>query len=789
MLMMSRHVRFRGLCGVALALLVTACVGFGTTSFEQRFGKAVPAERVVDRLPADRIDYWSEVKPVIDKRCVVCHGCYDAPCQLKMSAIEGIVRGASTEKVYQSNRLHAAPPTRLFEDAQSVSAWRDKGFHPVLNEHADTPEANREASVMYRMLALKQQHPLPDVKQLPDSFELGLNRKQVCTQAETFDQFAEKHPLWGMPYALPGLAPEEQEVLTGWVEQGAVYTPRSPLPSTYAAKIEHWERFLNGRSLKQQLASRYIYEHLSFAHLYFPEVEELRFFTLVRSSTPPGQPIEIIATRRPYDPPGVERVYYRIQELVTTIVDKTHMPYALDGKRMQRWQSLFIDADYTVSALPSYDAEEASNPFQSFAELPINARHRFLLDEAQFTIMSFIKGPVCRGEVAVDVIDDNFWVFFTDPGRSKELRLEEFLAGHAQSLTLPASTENIYRPVHNWHQYARQQSDFLAQKDQFLADNYGGAEAVTIDGIWDGDGVNQNAALTVYRHFDNATVLKGLQGQPPKTAWLVDYTLLERIHYLLVAGYDVYGNLGHQLDTRLYMDFLRMEGEANFLLMLPEAARVAERDYWYRDADQKLKQYISSPVFENQSVPNIDYRTEHPKLELFEMLRQRLAAVLPVEHDMATVPDAAIREPLLRINQLLGTPATHLPENALLRVTTSAGSEYFSLLRNTAYASMSSLFGEDKNRLPNEDSATILRGFIGAYPKAFFVVNDQRVSDFVDLLSGIETEADYALLLDRYGIRRTHRDFWRQSDAFHEGYKQSSPLAYGVLDYNRLENR
>jgi len=45
---------------------------------------------------------------------VVCHGCYDAPCQLKMSSIEGIERGASSEKVYVSARVHPAPLTRIF---------------------------------------------------------------------------------------------------------------------------------------------------------------------------------------------------------------------------------------------------------------------------------------------------------------------------------------------------------------------------------------------------------------------------------------------------------------------------------------------------------------------------------------------------------------------------------------------------------------------------------------------------------------------------------------------------
>jgi len=59
----------------------------------------------------------------------------------------------------------------------------------------------------------------------------------------------------------------------------------------------------------------------------------------------------------------------------------------------------------------------------------------------------------------------------------------------------------------------------------------------------------------------------------------------------------------------------------------------------------------------------------------------------------------------------------------------------------------------------------------------------------VNSVAGLNTEADYARLLDEYGIRRTNTDFWRESDAFHRAYRQADPLTYGTLDYNRLENR
>ena len=63
---------------------------------------------------------WSEAQNVFETRCVVCHGCYDAPCQLKLGTFEGIERGASGDKVYDSTRLIAAAPTRLGIDAQDA---------------------------------------------------------------------------------------------------------------------------------------------------------------------------------------------------------------------------------------------------------------------------------------------------------------------------------------------------------------------------------------------------------------------------------------------------------------------------------------------------------------------------------------------------------------------------------------------------------------------------------------------------------------------------------------------
>jgi hypothetical protein len=83
--------------------------------------------------------------------------------------------------------------------------------------------------------------------------------------------------------------------------------------------------------------SRYLYEHLYLAHLYFDDLSHRQFFRLVRSRTPPGRPIDFISTCRPYDDPRVERVYYRLDPIRMSLLSKTHMPSRLNQARRTRW--------------------------------------------------------------------------------------------------------------------------------------------------------------------------------------------------------------------------------------------------------------------------------------------------------------------------------------------------------------------------------------------------------------------------------------------------------------------
>ena len=117
---------------IVATLFVTGCTTFTANQLEKRYGESAPRDRVITHpCQTGNVDYWNDVKPVMEQRCIVCHACYDAPCQLKMSSIEGIERGATPKPRSTISRgLKKIPTTRLFDDAQTVAEWRDKGFSP-----------------------------------------------------------------------------------------------------------------------------------------------------------------------------------------------------------------------------------------------------------------------------------------------------------------------------------------------------------------------------------------------------------------------------------------------------------------------------------------------------------------------------------------------------------------------------------------------------------------------------------------------------------------------------------
>jgi len=813
---LSRIQKF--IISVILLLIITSC-STALKRYEKLYGPSSPKNRILTEQEVAKnthISFNKEVRPVLVQRCAVCHSCNDAPCQINFSSIEGIDRGASTKPVYNGSRFFAQEPTRLGIDASTTTEWREKKFTPILNERQQNEQTNLENSLLYQVLTTKQAHKFTTKGRLSDEYNIGSKliedesfvHDQSCPRTETYDKFAQKNPQWGMPFALPPISDKEFKTIETWLKQGAYSEPEKPLSPKLQNQVDKWEKFLNGTGIKQQLMARYVYEHLFVGHLYFEDVSKKDFFMIVRSKTQPGQPIDIINTIRPYNDPGVDQFYYRIQHYTRTIVDKTHIPYPLSDKRMQRYTELFLTPDYKVTTLPSYETEMAANPFKTYADIPAKNRYKFLLDDAQFFVSGFIKGPVCRGSIALSVIDEHFWVLFMDPDKSYISQDSEFLAKISDKLRLPSELEGSASLLSVWTTYKGVSRGYIIEKINYLNRKMTANEGFGMDKIWNGDHKNKNAALTVYRHYDSATVLKGFVGEIPKTGWVLDYPLFERIHYLLVAGFNVYGKVGHQLSTRLYMDFLRYEAELDFLAFLPADKRAEIHNFWYRDSKttEKMTKKIEKLQVKHHD-STIKYDTDDVKTEFFAKLSAHLQNAQAYPYDVINrcknfpkqcktssknLNANSVEKALQEISDISGLRTSIFPDVTFLRVKVDGSVKkdlVYTIVRNNSYKNVESLTISKDSRIREEDSIDIIKGFVGAYPNFFLQVNIKDFTKFIEQYQKVDSREAYSVLIDNYGVRRSNPSFWKISDWFYKKALHDDPVYAGLFDLNRYKNR
>jgi len=788
--------RLRPQSAVLLLLLLTlAPLGFVCAHVEALSLAALP-----ESTEARPIDYRGQVEPILEQRCVVCHGCYDAPCQLLLTSSEGLARGATKLRVYDASRLDQARPTRLFFDATTVAGWRERDFFSVLGD----PGADEQRALLLGMLALGRSHPWSDGERLPDALGLDINRSLTCPTADEFPQYARKQPLGGMPYGMAPLSDGELATLATWVAEGAAL-PDGPtvLPEAAAPQVAHWERFLNGESLKARITARYLYEHWAFAHFTLAELPGGPFFEIVRSRTPSGTPIDVIATRRPTDDPGAAPFWYRLRPIDGSIVHKTHILYPLDDAKLRRLSELFLESEWAPTRLPGYDPEVAANPFVSFEQIPARSRYQFLLDDAEYFVETFIRGPVCRGQVAVNVIEDHFFVAFLDPEHDLSVTRPEFLEQTKELLALPAEETRLLSLEGLWFEFNMKQRKYMDARKRAYAQVDPEGLGPALDFVWDGDGNNPNALLTVFRNFDNAAVVRGFVGGTPKTAWILDYPLFERIYYDLVAGFDVFGNVRHQASTRLYMDHLRMQGEDLFLAFLPADRRTAIRRSWYVGATQK-RTFASIDALRNlDHGTQIRFESEDVKAELLDKIRAHNPDVSgppdllnrctapPCDRKGASPLEQRAERMLQRLAGVTGPWVAPLPEVMLLRIRADKdadGDAVYTLVHNRAHTNVAFMFGEDKRLVPADDTLSILPGYFGSYPNFAFEVPESEIEAFHGSLTAVTDAAGLEAMAARWGIRRASPRFWEFFDRAHADFRKRQPTEFGIFDLNRYEN-
>ncbi|TBU97416.1 fatty acid cis/trans isomerase [Phytopseudomonas dryadis] len=741
-------------------------------------------------LAAQPISYSRDIQPIFTRHCVACHACYDAPCQLNLGSGEGAERGANKLPVYDGTRSKTQDTTRLFVDAHGEQAWRRKDFFSVLEQQGS------QAALMARMLELGHATPLAANGKLPQELAIGIDRVNQCPLPGEFDAFAGDNPMAGMPFAVTGLSEQDYQTVQRWLAEGAPLDQVDLVASAAEARqIASWEAFLNAPGARQQLVSRWLYEHLFLAHLYFDDGESGHFFQLVRSRTPSGEPVDIVATRRPNDDPGTT-IYYRLQPIQGVIVHKTHITYPLSAQKLQRVKTLFLGSDWQVDSLPGYGVQRRANPFETFAAIPARARYQFMLDNAEYFVRTFIRGPVCRGQIATDVIRDNFWVLFQDPQHDLYVTDPAYRGETTPLLAMPGQLDQIGDLLGLWRSYRDKRNDY----EKLRARSYADAPAPQWSHIWAG---NDNALLSIFRQHDSAAVRKGLIGEIPQTLWWMDYPLLERTYYQLVVNFDVFGNVSHQAQTRLYFDLIRNGAEQNLLRLMPADARQGLFSDWYQNSG-KLKAWMDYYPLDRKTPSGLTLAEEDPKRDFAQGLLQRFASLNarpdPINrctgaHCHRDDLPAELRNAEQALSRLAARPAValkvirQLPEATLLRVETEDGKrEVYSLLRNRAHSNVAFMFGEDLRYQPRLDTLTLYPGVLSSYPNFMFSLRALEVPEFVGALEQAKDAAGFERVVARWGIRRSHPEFWRYFHDLTAYIRETEPVEAGVLDMNRYQN-
>lgn len=415
--------------------------------------------------------------------------------------------------------------------------------------------------------------------------------------------------------------------------------------------------------------------------------------------------------------------------------------------------------------------------------------------------MTFIRGPVCRGQMALNVINDHFWVMFKDPKFDISIQQPGFLLQQADNLNIPIqiTNKNIFKTFSD--SYRDRAKRYMIAKENLYDKTY--PNGLGIESIWKGNSAKDAPLLTIYRHFNNASVHRGVLGELPKTTWVIDYPQLERIYYTLVAGYDIFGNVSHQTNIRRYMDFLRLEGEFNFISYMPPNTRLKIFKSWYI-GDSSVEDMKKFNIIKRKS--KINYNTSYPKSEFIEkVVKTHILKSTKIDFDdinyykIGDIPPQMPKKfhtskDFKNAIRSLTAPGTkfvkHLvnsnANNVLVRIILPDNKNHvFSIVINRWHDNVSSLFDEESTLNSNKDTMDFIEGSVGSYPNVFVVVNYNDLPEFFDILENYNNSDYYNKKIVKYFISRANPKFWEIFDWFQNNFNKAKPLKSGLYDLNR----
>lgn len=792
-------------------LLYIFLVGFLFSCSTANHNPTTDEVRLPSSTPAASTYYLEKVQPLFNQRCVVCHACNNAPCQLHLDSYAGVLRGVAYHDL-DYNQILADPPTRskdtLTNDIYSplfIEGWRKKKFFPVVNDPENIAKvSDSEISVPKRSvlqlsveLGMKNQGAFD----LNSILKKDANKPRFCAHdGGAYGDYAYNFPMGGMPYGLPALEPEQFKIIQTWVDQGApppkpeawkaLSTP-SPLVQS---QIQTWETLFH-QSIKSQIMARYIYEHVFSAHIHFKKTSSNEWYELVRSYTAAPDEIEEIVTRRPIDPPVDPeksnkiykgKVYYRFKRITKTIARSSHIIWEIDGDTLEHYKKLFLDTPWlqenikaavnNTSSAPSFQNEPvkdyqytSENPFIYFQQIPAKIRYQFLLENSQTIVNGMIRGPACHGHVATNAIRDHFWIFFIKPEADVTVLIPEIGANEWISLNTKGRSK--------W-------TDFSPSLDYAKAMIKMKPHGFAVEDLWNGDKQDPNALLTILRHETSASVHHGLIGGFPSTAWILNFSNLERIYYNLVAEYEPWGSLTHKMATWMSMSLHRSEAEERFISLLPENFRTPVRKNWTQGLGGLLNfhQY-NSPVIGTQV--KIEESTNPVSTLISKMqLKYEKSQITPVSE--GSTENELFNRKLSQAQNLFAV--RYFPDILYLRV----NKEVYTIVNHRFFKFNNVLSAESFAYQPSKNKIYLLKGLIGDRPEYFVSLKMSELPTFVQDIESVTQFSEWLKFKNKYFIRRNNPKVWAMLDWFTEWQMTNQPIESGVIDmreYDRQPDR
>jgi len=254
----------------------------------------------------------------------------------------------------------------------------------------------------------------------------------------------------------------------------------------------------------------------------------------------------------------------------------------------------------------------------------------------------------------------------------------------------------------------------------------------------------------------------------------------------------------------LYFDLIRNGAEVNFLRLMPAEQRGAILSDWYQNSG-KVKMWMDYEEIDTDTPSALQLAANDPKRDFGLKLIQRTGSLNAAPDPINRCQGAYCSRPQMNeefrdveqtLSRLVSRPAaglkviSQLPEATMLRIEGQGGQrQVYSLLRNRAHSNVAFMLGEAYRYQPGLDTLTLVPGVLSSYPNFMFNVPAADVPEFVEDLEAARDDPDrFERVVMRWGVRRSHPQFWQYFHDLNSYIKETDAVEAGVLDMNRYEN-